>query len=39
MARMYNNITGANITHKDVNLWGFIEAQELEIAIHMLSNQ
>lgn len=36
MARLYNNHTGAQITHWDVLDWGIMEEEEIIIAIELL---
>ena len=33
LAKNYNNITGANITHQDVAKWGYFEAAKIKMAI------
>jgi hypothetical protein len=38
LARIYNNATGASITHKDIEQWGFLETQEIEHAIEFLGD-
>lgn len=36
MARVYNHITGANITHRDVADWGYTEETLVMLAINEL---
>lgn len=36
VARIYNEVTGANITHRDVQQWGFMESEIVMIAIDLL---
>jgi len=33
MARVYNEMTGASVTHKEIEEWGFMEMAEVEYAI------
>jgi len=35
-AKQYNDVTGAAITHVDIDQWGFMEAQEIEYAIDFI---
>lgn len=39
LAKAYNHITGANITHKDVEKWGIIETAVVNYALNMLMEQ
>jgi len=36
-ARKYNNVTGANLSHKEISKFGFIESLELDLAMGMLA--
>ena len=37
-AKVYNGLTGANISHKDVEEMGFIESCEVEHAMKFMGN-
>jgi len=37
IAKVYNNATGATITHKDVDGFGFIEFATIEAALSMIN--
>jgi hypothetical protein len=37
LARRYNNVTGASVSHKEIGTMGFIESLELELAIEMIT--
>ena len=39
IAKAYNNATGATITHKDVNDFGFIEFATIDAALMMIGNR
>ena len=39
VARAYNHVTGANITHWDVMEWGFLEETVISLAIDMLTDK
>ena len=36
IAKMYNNATGATITHKDVDNFGFVEFARIDAALNMI---
>lgn len=36
IARIYNNATGATITHRDVDNFGFVEFARIESALNMI---
>jgi len=36
-ARRYNNVTGANLSHKEISEFGYMESLELDLAMGMLT--
>jgi hypothetical protein len=36
MAKLYNTVTGASVTHRDVTEWGFTEKTLVRLAIELM---
>jgi len=39
LARVYNNFTGANVTHRNVEQWGIMETARIHYAMDFMSRK